>query len=396
MSIVVTLSPLLFMTFHEMYGISYTKLGLLVVINFSTQLLIDLIFTFFSKKFNIENTVRIMPFVTFVGLLTYGILPAIFPGKVYLCIVTGTILFSISAGLNEVLTSPIIAAIPSENPEKEMSKLHSSYAWGLVGVVIVSTVFLKVFGASNWQYLAVFWSLLPFSAFIIFKKANIPQISNSDNESKGEKIIKIEVLLCFFCIFFGGAAECTMTQWASGFIENAMGIPKLFGDIVGVAVFACLLGCGRTLYSKYGKNIINIMLLGMIGSTICYVVAGLSLNPAIGLLSCIATGFCVSMLWPGTIICVGEKISAAGVAVYALMAAGGDMGGSIAPQLVGIVSDNIALSSFAVELSQIINISPEQIGMRAGLLISTIFPLLGIITVLCLKRHFAKKDRMGI
>ena len=51
------LSPLLFETFRNSYQISYTLLGLLVVINFCTQLLIDLIFTFFSSKFNTRATI---------------------------------------------------------------------------------------------------------------------------------------------------------------------------------------------------------------------------------------------------------------------------------------------------------------------------------------------------
>ena len=44
MSIVSNLSPVLFLTFHSLYGISYSLLGLLVLINFVTQLTIDLIF----------------------------------------------------------------------------------------------------------------------------------------------------------------------------------------------------------------------------------------------------------------------------------------------------------------------------------------------------------------
>ena len=43
MSIVGNLSPLLFLTFRSLYGISYSLLGLLVLINFFTQLIIDLI-----------------------------------------------------------------------------------------------------------------------------------------------------------------------------------------------------------------------------------------------------------------------------------------------------------------------------------------------------------------
>ena len=43
------------------------------------------------------------------------------------------------------------------------------------------------------------------------------------------------------------------------------------------------------------------------------------------------------MLWPGTLILMEEKIPAVGIAGYALMAAGGDFGASIAPQTLGIV-----------------------------------------------------------
>ena len=69
MSSVFSLPPLLFVTFHEMYGISYTLLGTLVLTNFCTQLGIDLIFTVFSKHFNVAKVVRIMPLITSAGLL---------------------------------------------------------------------------------------------------------------------------------------------------------------------------------------------------------------------------------------------------------------------------------------------------------------------------------------
>ena len=40
------LPPILFATFRQMYGISYTLLGTLVLVNFCTQLGVDLIFAF--------------------------------------------------------------------------------------------------------------------------------------------------------------------------------------------------------------------------------------------------------------------------------------------------------------------------------------------------------------
>ena len=168
MSVVSTLSPLLFLTFREQYGVSYSLLGLLVLINFVTQLTIDLIFSFFSHKFNIAKTVKFTPLLTSIGLILYALAPVIFPQNIYLGLAVGTVVFSVSGGLSEVLISPVIAAIPSENPEREMSKLHSMYAWGVVGVVILSTLFLLFFGSINWMYLALLWSIVPLTAFLIF------------------------------------------------------------------------------------------------------------------------------------------------------------------------------------------------------------------------------------
>ena len=84
MSIVGNLSPLLFITFHSMYGISYTLLGLLVLINFVTQLIIDLIFSFFSYKFNIPLAVKLTPVLTLIGLTFFAAAPQIFPNNIYL------------------------------------------------------------------------------------------------------------------------------------------------------------------------------------------------------------------------------------------------------------------------------------------------------------------------
>ena len=55
MSSVFCVPPLLFVTFRELYGISYTLLGTLILTNFCTQLLVDLVFTAFSKHFDFRD-----------------------------------------------------------------------------------------------------------------------------------------------------------------------------------------------------------------------------------------------------------------------------------------------------------------------------------------------------
>ena len=392
MASIFSLPPILFITFHNTYGISYTLLGTLVLTNFCTQLIIDLIFTFFSKHFNIHKTLKVMPLLTSLGMLIYALVPTFFPERAFIGLFIGTIIFSVSAGLCEVLLSPTVAALPSDNPERDMSKLHSLYAYGVVGVVLLSTLFLKLFGTENWMYLTLFIAFLPIIACVLYCTSPLPDLNLSQNSAKGGVSKKNKgLLLCVACIFLGSAAENTMTNWISSYMENALGISKTIGDILGLALFGILLGLGRSLYSKYGKNIANVLLFGMVGATACYIIAGTVSNSIVCMLACIFTGLCTSMLWPGTLILMEEKFPNPGVTAYALMAAGGDFGGSVSPQLLGIVVDKVSVSSFALELSNSINLTPEQIGLKTGMLIASIFPILGIIVLLYMKNYFRKQ-----
>ncbi|MBO5020746.1 MAG: MFS transporter, partial [Clostridia bacterium] len=256
MSIVSSLSPVLFLIFRTLYGISYSKLGLLVLVSFVTQLGVDLVFSFFSHKFNIPKVLSVNPIITAVGLLIYSVWPWIFPNNVYIGLVIGTFIFSAASGLNEVLISPTIAALPSPDPDREMSKLHSVFAWGVVAIIIFCTLFLLIFGQERWQWLGIIFIVIPLASFILFSTSEIPKMETPEKVSGAVALLKNKgVWLSVAAIFLGGASECTMSQWSSSYLEQALSIPKIWGDIFGVAMFSVMLGLGRTLYAKIGKNI---------------------------------------------------------------------------------------------------------------------------------------------
>ena len=255
MSVIANMAPILFLGFRDMYGISYSQLGLLVLINFSTQLLVDLFLSFFSHKINTYVAIRITPVFALLGFTVFAASPLLFPGAVYVGLLIGTVLYSASGGLGEVLINPVIAAIPAENTEHEVSKLHSVYAWGVVAVVPICSLFVMVFTMEMWQWLVIGFSVIPLLATILFAGAKLPTIKQA--ESTGATLSEFKnpmLLICIFAIFLGGASECTMSQWASGYIEGALGIDKIWGDVFGVALFAAMLGLGRTLYAKYGTT----------------------------------------------------------------------------------------------------------------------------------------------
>ena len=391
MSTISTLPPLLFVTLREMYGVSYTLLGTLVLINFCTQLTVDMIFTLFSKHFNIHKTVKIMPLITSVGLVIYALTPMVFPEYAYIGLVIGTVIFSVSAGLSEVLLSPVIAAIPSETPQRDMSLLHSLYAFGVVTVVVVSTVCLKIFGTENWMYLTLFLALWPVLASVLFMTSPLPDMHAGEGmqmqKTGGRKRI-IGVALCAGCIFFGSCAENNMSNWISGFVENALRIDKSLGDIFGTAMFAVLLGLARIGYARFGKNIGRVLLCGMAGAAVCYITVSLTSNTVVAFVACVFTGFMTAMLWPGALILMEENVPGAGVAAYALMAASGDLGAAVAPQLMGIVVDQVSSRPWAAQLGVSVGLTAEQIGMKTGMLVNGVFPVVGVVVLMVTIRYF--------
>jgi hypothetical protein len=275
-----------------------------------------------------------------------------------------------------------------------MSKLHSIYAWGVVGVIIIGTLFLLCFGRESWQYLVLLFTAVPLLSVFLFAGAKLPYLETPEKISGVVSMLKRkELWICVLCIFLGGACECTMAQWSSGYIETALGIPKVWGDIFGVALFGLMLGLGRTLYAKYGKNIERVLFFSAIGATLCYFTASISSVAIIGLIACALTGLCTAMMWPGSLIVAEKRFPTAGVFIFAMMAAGGDLGASVGPQMIGIVTDKIALSSLGLDLSLKLGITPEQVGMKCGMLIAMLFALSAVFAYLYVMKKWKNNEK---
>ena len=98
------------------------------------------------------------------------------------------------------------------------------------------------------------------------------------------------------------------------------------------------------------------------------------------------------MLWPGSLIAVADRIPTGGVVMYAMMAAGGDLGASVGPQLVGIITDKVMANPDATALALRFGMNAEQLGMKCGMLVGMLFPLLAIPIFVILLRTKKKKE----
>lgn len=369
-SIVNNLSPLLFVTYQTTFKVSYAKISLLVLINFVTQLIVDVSSTLFVDKIGYRRCILLANLISACGLCLLPILPYCISPMLGLC--TATVIMAIGSGLIEVLVSPLVENLPTEHKAASMSLLHSFFCWGQVAVVILTTLFLRFCGI--WQLVPILWALIPL--FNFFNFMTVPIINPPKEKSASPKKLMANrtfwmLLLIMAC---GGASELSMSQWASVFAEVGLSLPKMWGDLLGPCGFAVFMGCGRVLYGLFGhkidiKKALTFCAVMCIG---CYVLVALSPNPVFALIGCMLCGFSVSLMWPGCISLCTVTMRDQGTAMFALLAMGGDLGCSAGPWLTGTLAE--------------IKTGLPIAGLNFGLLVSALFPAIMLFNLLLLKR----------
>lgn len=364
--------PLLFLTFQRIYDIPLSQITLLVTFNFGVQLLVDLLAIGFVDKIGYRVSMVIAHILSAAGLLLLTILPELLPSS-FAGILIAVMVYAIGGGLLEVLVSPVMEACPSDNKEKAMSMLHSFYCWGHVGVVLLSTLFFRVFGIENWKILAVVWALIPLCNAFVFSK--VPIATLMEEGEKGLRIRDLFGLKIFWVLLImmvcAGASEQAVSQWASTFAEKGLGISKTAGDLAGPMAFAILMGAARAFYGKYGDRI-QLDRFMIYSSCLCILsYLGISLLPIpqLSLVACAVCGLSVGIMWPGTFSKAAAALPKGGTAMFALLALGGDLGCSGGPTVVGIVSSALGDN------------------LKMGILVSIIFPVLLLAGIIGLRRE---------
>lgn len=386
--IVNNLSPLLFVIFQNRFNISYMLISALILCNFVTQVITDILAVRYVDRMGMRRAAVLAHTLSFTGLALLGILPNLLPAP-YIGLVIATIINGIGGGLIEVIISPIVESCPGDAKASAMSLLHSFYCWGQVGVVLITTLLLRIIGEDLWYIIPLLWSILPFyNLFSFLKVPLMPAIPENEKTPLKTLFASKIFLVAMLLMLCAGASELAMCQWSSLFAERALGVTKVIGDLMGPCLFAVLMGIGRTIFGIFGEkiNLARALMLSAGLCVLCYIGAALFEAPILALLSCALCGLSVSLMWPGTFSLISAAYPKGGTAMFGVLAILGDIGCSVGPSLIGTVST--AVSSRAGLVS---GMNPEQLGLKTGMLFSVIFPLLIIIGVALIDR-FRKQD----
>lgn len=370
-------APLLFLTFHKDYQISLGHIALIPTAFFLTQLIVDALCARYVDKIGYRRAIVGSQVTSALGLAGLAVLPEML-GDPFIGVILCVILYAIGSGLMEVLGSPIVEACPFDNKDAVMSLLHSFYCWGSVAVVLLSTVFFAVFGVACWKILACLWAIVPLWNIVNFLRCPIEHLVEDGQGMTIRQLCKVPLFwLAVLLMVCSGASELAMAQWASAYAEAALGLSKTLGDLLGPCLFAITMGISRVLYGKYGEKVelTSFMLGSGALCLVCYLLASMTANPIWGLVGCIACGFSVGIMWPGTLSITSARMPLGGTALFALLAMAGDLGGAFGPSMVGYVTQ----------------LAGDD--LRAGLQVGCIFPI-GLMIGLIIMRRMTKKNQV--
>lgn len=363
-AIVNNYAPLLFVTFSNRFSLSLEDLSILITINFAVQMLIDLTSTKFVKPVGLRKCCVLAHVFAAVGLVMYGVLPFILPP--YAGIIIANIFCAIGGGLDEVVISPVIEAIPGDSKASDMSLLHSFYCWGQVLVVAGSTLFFVTGGIDVWPYVSMVWAIIPAVDALMFAFVPLRELNEGGQDTPLRTLFSKKIFWIFMVIMVcAGASELSMSQWASLFAEQGLKVEKTVGDLLGPCCFAVLMGIGRTIFGIAGKkmNLRRFILGSGILCIISYMIAIFSPNPIIALCGCALCGLSVALMWPGTYSLASAMFPAGGTAMFSILALGGDIGCTGGPTLAGLIGDSAG-------------------DIRKGLLVAAIFPAVLVISLM--------------
>ncbi len=355
--------PLLFLTFQSQYGIPLSQVTLLITINFALQLAVDGVSVFFIDRIGYRAAAVIAHICAALGLVGLAFLPDLLPSP-FAGLLLSVLLYALGGGLLEVIVSPIVESCPSDHKAQTMSILHSFYCWGSAGVIVISTLFLKIFGASSWKILAAIWALLPLANCFVFTKVPLaPLVAEGGTGMHIGQLFRSRVFwVIMLMMLCAGASEQAVSQWASTFAEKGLGVSKAVGDLAGPTVFALLMATSRLLYGKFGAKIdLNkAMMASALLCVVSYLLIGLTNSPVLGLVGVGLCGLAVGIFWPGTFSTAAASLCGGGTAMFALMA--------LAGAIAGAFGDNL----------------------RLGILCAVAFPALMILGILLSRRTDAK------
>jgi fucose permease len=278
----------------------------------------------------------------------------------------------VGAGVMDMILSPIVAALRPDRRTSAMNWLHSFYSIGAVLTTLGGSIAIGLapklwfFG---WRYVCLAGIVVPLAVFVGFTRAMVPPLVAEHKERTSAWVLlgNVSFWAAMLAMTLAGASELGMAQWLPAYAEEGLKYPKSTAALA-LTGFSLAMAAGRLTGGMISRHIrpIRMLVASCAVTAVLYVAGAYCPWPPIALAACVMMGLSVSALWPTTLGVTADRFPHGGATMFALLAAFGNMGGTI----------NLAIGSIG-----------QHRGLHAAIACVAICPLMMIGILLWLGRH---------
>ena len=170
-----------------------------------SDVIADMLTPVIVKKIGYKKTALVCHACAAFGLCMLGFLPSVMSDS-YAAVAISVMVYAFGSGIIEVVVSPMIELLPSDNKAASMAFLHSAFCWGQAFTVVVTTILVAVFKSANWQFIPIIWSIIPFLNFFVFLNSPVIEPDAEEKKVTTKEMIFSRDFFCFviFMICAGG------------------------------------------------------------------------------------------------------------------------------------------------------------------------------------------------
>lgn len=271
----------------------------------------------------------------------------------YAVLLVSAFLLGLGAGLQEVVLSPVVAALQPHRRATLLNWMHASFSIGAVATVMIGSASLHL--QVPWRVTTFAFTGVPFvmlAGFVLVRRLPLLH-EEAAHEPLRRMVLHPFLWMMVALIALGGGTELGVAQWLPAFAERSLGFTKATAALV-LAGFSLAMFAGRIVSGHWLANVnpVRMMIAFCLACIVLLLIAAFVPQRSIALAACIALGFAVSCYWPTALSIAGNRYPGGGASMFGLLSAFGNAGCMVVPWVVGIVAErstlNMGMASIAI------------------------------------------------
>jgi MFS family permease len=383
-----TFIGLLYTTLQAQFDLDITQLAFFSTVSWAVMAVLIPAASLLTSKIGFRTASIITQLANILALFGMAVLPYVMNPYIALVLVNGLIGFG--NGMIEATNNAIFESLPLKNKDAEMNKLHSTFSFGQVIVILLSTVFFVTFGTEQWKYLAIAYGCVAIVNLFIFSKAPFGPIVEETERTPLGSILKSQIFIILVIVLIcNGPIEMCMTNWTSLFAEQGLHVSKTVGDLLGPCLYAAGMGLSRLFYGFKGTEINLEKAMKICGfiSAASYFVVVFAPWPLVSLIACGVVGLSTGILCPGCTCILSKTFPKGGVSMFGLLIMFQFFGNALTSNMIGNVVTSVQNSVPAICLKMFPVTDPYELGLRTALFFVACMALVMAIFIMLAERY---------